>query len=71
MVVRRVGNRFRVVSRTGRNLGTFDTRAEAERRDRQVMRFREAATGRSPSRSSGRRGSGRGSGGGRRRGRRS
>jgi len=39
--IQRVGNRYRLVSKkSGRNLGTFDTRAEAEKRERQVQFFK-------------------------------
>ena len=40
----RVGNKFRLVSKkTGRNLGTYPTRAGAEKRERQVQYFKHAA----------------------------
>lgn len=34
------GGRFRLVSKTGKNLGTFATRKEAENRERQVNFFK-------------------------------
>ena len=37
----RVGDKYRLVSKkTGRNLGTYDSRAGAERRERQVQYFK-------------------------------
>ena len=39
--IRRIGSRYRLVSKkTGRNLGTYDTRAEAEKREQQVQYFK-------------------------------
>lgn len=41
-MIRKVKGGFRLVSKTtGRNLGTFRTRAEAERRERQVQGFKQ------------------------------
>jgi len=39
-MIRRVGSKFRVVSRTGRNLGTYPSRGEAEKRLAQVEYFK-------------------------------
>jgi len=39
-VIIRVGRKWRLVSRTGKNLGTFDTREEAEAREREVLYFK-------------------------------
>jgi len=39
-MIRKVGNKFRVVSMKGRNLGTFDTRAAAKIRLAQVEYFK-------------------------------
>lgn len=39
--IRRVGSRYRLVSKTtGRNLGTYNTRAEAKKREQQVQYFK-------------------------------
>ena len=40
MTIRRIGKRFRLVSRKGKNLGTFGTRAEAVKREREVAFFK-------------------------------
>ncbi len=41
MTIVRKGKRFRLVSRKGKNLGTFGTKAEAVKRERQVVFFRD------------------------------
>ena len=41
MTIVRKGKRIRLVSRKGRNLGTFGTRAEAVKREKQVVFFRD------------------------------
>lgn len=38
--IRKLGSRYRLVSSKGRNLGTFKSRAQAERREKQVTFFR-------------------------------
>lgn len=39
--IRKVGNKYRLVSKkSGRNLGTYNTRAEAKKRERQVQYFK-------------------------------
>lgn len=40
MTIVRKGKRFRLVSRKGKNLGTFGTRAGAERREQEVAFFK-------------------------------
>jgi len=40
MTIRRVKGGFRLVSKKGRNLGTFRSRAAAQRRERQVNFFK-------------------------------
>ncbi len=40
MTIVRKGKRFRLVSRKGKNLGTFGTRAEAVKREKQVVFFK-------------------------------
>ena len=40
MTIVRKGKRFRLVSRKGKNLGTFGTKAEAEKREKQVLFFK-------------------------------
>jgi hypothetical protein len=42
-MIRKVGRKFRVVARTGRNMGTYDTRAEAEDRLQQIEMFKSLA----------------------------
>lgn len=40
-MIRKIGNKYRLVSRkTGRNLGTYPTKAGAEKRERQVQYFK-------------------------------
>ena len=41
MTIVRKGKRFRLVSRKGKNLGTFGTKAEAIKREKQVIFFRD------------------------------
>lgn len=43
MTIRKVGSKYRLVSGTGKNLGTFDTKAEAEKREKQVIFFKNKA----------------------------
>lgn len=40
MTIVRTGKRFRLVSGKGKNLGTFGTRAEAVKREKQVIAFK-------------------------------
>ena len=40
MTIRKVNGKFRLVSRKGRDLGTFSSRAEAEKREKQVVFFK-------------------------------
>ncbi len=40
MTIVRKGKRFRLVSRKGRNLGTFGTKAQAVKREKQVVMFK-------------------------------
>ena len=40
MTIKPVGNKFRLVSKKGKNLGTFKTRAEAEKREKEVQFFK-------------------------------
>lgn len=40
MTIRRVGGMFRLVSKTGKNLGTFKTKREAHVREGQVQAFK-------------------------------
>ena len=40
MTIRKVGSGHRLVSKKGRNLGTFSTREGAEKRERQVQMFK-------------------------------
>ena len=40
MTIKPVDGKFRLVSKKGRNLGTFDTRAQAEAREREVKKFK-------------------------------
>ena len=40
MTIKSVGNKFRLVSKKGKNLGTFKTRAEAEKREKEVQFFK-------------------------------
>lgn len=48
-MIRKVKGGFRLVSKgTGRNLGTFKTRAEAEKRERQVQFFKRSKGGNRP-----------------------
>lgn len=39
-MIRKVGNRYRVVSRTGKNLGTFSSLTKAKKRLAQVEYFK-------------------------------
>jgi hypothetical protein len=39
MTIRRVKSGFRLLSKKGKNLGTFKTKKQAEDRERQVKRF--------------------------------
>ena len=39
-MIRKVGSQFRLVSHTGKNLGTFKTKAEAQKREKQVTFFK-------------------------------
>jgi len=43
MTIKPVGGKFRLVSKKGRNLGTFDTRKGAEAREKQVHFFKNLA----------------------------
>jgi hypothetical protein len=40
MTIKKVKGGYRLVSRKGKNLGTYDTHAEAEERERQVQYFK-------------------------------
>lgn len=41
MTIKKIGDKFRLVSKkTGKNLGTYDTKAGAEKRERQVQYFK-------------------------------
>lgn len=40
MTIRKVKEGYRLVSKKGRNLGTYKTREEAEKRERQVQYFK-------------------------------
>lgn len=40
MTIRKVNGKFRLVSKKGRNLGTFSSRAEAEKREKEVRFFK-------------------------------
>ena len=40
MTIRKVDGKFRLVSKKGRNLGTFSTRAAAEKHEREVQFFK-------------------------------
>lgn len=40
MTIKKTGDKFRLVSKTGKNLGTFSTRAAAEKREKQVQFFK-------------------------------
>jgi len=47
MTIRVLANgKFRLVSKKGRNLGTFDTRKAAENREREVQFFKHRKKGR-------------------------
>ena len=39
-MIRKVGSRYRLVSHSGKNLGTFRSKAEAAKRERQVRFFK-------------------------------
>jgi hypothetical protein len=39
-VIRKVGDKYRLVSKKGKNLGTYDTKAGAEKREKQVNYFK-------------------------------
>jgi hypothetical protein len=40
MTIKKVKGGYRLVSKTGKNLGTYDTKAGAEKRERQVQYFK-------------------------------
>jgi hypothetical protein len=40
MTIRKVKGGYRLVSKSGKNLGTYDTKAGAEKRERQVQYFK-------------------------------
>lgn len=40
MTIRKVGGQFRLVSKTGKNLGTYSSRKGAMKRERQVNFFK-------------------------------
>lgn len=40
MTIRKIGSKFRLVSKKGKNLGTFSSRSAAEKRERQVQFFK-------------------------------
>ncbi len=40
MIVKLKSGKFRLVSKSGRSLGVFNTRKEAERREKQIRNFR-------------------------------
>ncbi len=40
MTIVRKGRRFRLISRKGKNLGTFGSRAEAVKREKQIVFFK-------------------------------
>lgn len=40
MTIVRKGKRFRLVSKKGKNLGTFGTKKQANRREKQVLFFK-------------------------------
>ena len=40
-MINKIGNRFRLVSKSGKNLGTFRTRKLAEKREREVQFFKQ------------------------------
>jgi len=40
MTIRKINGKFRLVSKTGKNLGTFPTKAEAMKRERQIVFFK-------------------------------
>lgn len=44
-MIRKVGkNKYRLVSHTGKNLGTYKTKAAAQKRERQVNYFKSKKT---------------------------
>jgi len=45
MTIRKVKGGYRLVSKKGRNLGTFKTRAGAENREREVQKFKHMEKG--------------------------
>ena len=44
-VIRKVGDKFRLYSKKGKNLGTYDSRAGAEKREKQVNYFKHMSEG--------------------------
>ncbi len=45
MTIKKVGNKFQVVSKDGKNLGTFNSKKEAENRLREVEYFKNKKGG--------------------------
>lgn len=39
-MIRKVGTKYKLISHTGKNLGTFNSRAEALKREKQVNYFK-------------------------------
>jgi hypothetical protein len=44
-MIKKAGNKYVVVAESGRRMGTYDTKAEAQKRLRQVEFFKHAKTG--------------------------
>jgi len=40
MTIRKINGKYRLVSHTGKNLGTYSSRAGAEKREKQVVYFK-------------------------------
>jgi hypothetical protein len=40
VTIRKVGDKYRLVSKEGKNLGTFDTKKAAEKHEKQVQYFK-------------------------------
>jgi hypothetical protein len=39
-MIRKIGNKYRLVSKAGRNLGTYSSKAAAKKREKQVQFFK-------------------------------
>ena len=42
-MIRKIGNKYRLVSKSGRNLGTYSSKAAAKKREKQVQFFKHTS----------------------------